>query len=919
MIGLAAWLHGLKEGLGFLRAGRDVAGFANTIGSRLSPNTKGKYLRQLRQRLGAMPFIYHGAEGVILSDYVPAALRAVHLITLEVYHSNRLHSPPEQRDRVQEERDHMKAIAALRSNPRALFLADAGMGKTTFFSYVAVTLTLRKALPAAHELFGPSRPIPIFVPLKVLDNATARPILTYIRALPFFSGDRGFRRLVAMARQGKLLLLLDGYDEIYVAKDASSIKMEIDSLFSATLEELPGDEDSLPGLTDLYRSLYKNRVWLSSRREHYMANRLRIDLDNPARVLAQSQIAVTEVMGLKSRRDLVKRIFDRSRVKSDFLRDELSEDAFFGFLARTLDDETTALSRSPLFLTIICYLYIKGIETHELEGLTETLNLRSLVLTCIRLLLSDLDEFRVRGLPNRIRAALKERRSLYVEEKFDFLCFLSYQLLTDQRLAEKQAFTESTIREIAQQYFSRLHRNAKVDDILRNLDSSHVGSIVRQLILQGIFVLVDKTYTEEFFDFAHRRFREILATKHFDTAANIGGFFRNIASPHFREFVIVMFRVSPDRRDQILEILLANPEEEQNGGYSLRLARTCLETRPEGYDPSAIVEGWTKRLRPDPTVVSLVPEMLKFVNPSLEFVAWADRSLVNALALRDSQQLMLFGTILHSVRASLLFEHVSEALEGADQTATVLAADLMLSLDPAQFVKQLLARETENSFRLMARALLEHKSITGREQWWKHICRTASDSQLAALLGSSLKYNVTLAPRVLGFQRLNTMPSIAELQERAQRQSDGVFVISDTISDLVEDPSAHGVLLLTSEGIFTNLDHCETMIPSLTFEQVADRLYPEWKQQQMLNIYPSKLLNVTKAQAEDRRRQLDKIGRADFMEQEADLIQAERDSIRCKLIGEIRDCAQARMHWPQKRWMSFLELVVESMQSCGVG
>ena len=257
MVTAAGVLHYLKVAADVLKSGKifsEVGTKAWSVTTKQFIGKKGRYLRDLREKLGSMPFIYSGPEAMLLADYVPAALRPVDFLALESYARER------RSDETSDHREQGDAIKALRGESRALLLGDAGMGKTTFFQYVATTLTFRKRFPATDELFDRFKPLPIFVPLKVLNNATPRPILTYVRAMPLFRGAQGFRYLVTLAIRGELLLLLDGYDEIYTPSgDSPSIKAEIDSLFSCTLEEIPGDETSLPELTELYRALYKNR------------------------------------------------------------------------------------------------------------------------------------------------------------------------------------------------------------------------------------------------------------------------------------------------------------------------------------------------------------------------------------------------------------------------------------------------------------------------------------------------------------------------------------------------------------------------------------------------------------------------------------------------------------------------------------
>ncbi len=543
MISFERIVHTLKEAEEVVLSAKAIHEIGRRIRSQLKRMTtgkKGRYLLDLQQKLAAMPFIYTDQEGVLPSDYVSVRLRPVDLLALgEKYKRSKV------RERERGRHDQVDAAVRLREERCGLILADSGMGKTTWLQQFAITLTLDTETPTINELFGKNKPLPIFVPLKILDNATPRPILTYIRSLPLFSGSQGFRRLIHLASRGELLFLVDGYDEIYIpAEDGPSIKAEIDSLFSGKLEEVQGDQTPLPELTQFYRSLYKNRVWLSTRREYYLLNRLRLDEEETTRFV-YPPIAAVEILGLglESRNQLVKKIFDKYRAKSLVLNEKLSEDEFFLFLSRTHTDETTSLFENPLFLTVMCYLYTKTVENGNLDPSHPTLNLRSLIIQCLRVLLKDLDTYRVRNLPRRIVNALMEKRGLYSDKKLDFLRFLAARSLSDRRYLERSALDEEEIRALAREYFTSMSRDNEVDEILRNLESKDVANnLVRQLILQGVFVLVDRTDAGEFFDFPHSSFRYILALEYFEK------YEFNCALIHLdylakRDFVITMFQL----------------------------------------------------------------------------------------------------------------------------------------------------------------------------------------------------------------------------------------------------------------------------------------------------------------------------------------------------------------------------------------
>ncbi len=799
------------------------------------------------------------------------------------------------------------------------------MGKTTWLQQFAITLTLDTETPTINELFGKNKPLPIFVPLKILDNATPRPILTYIRSLPLFSGSQGFRRLIHLASRGELLFLVDGYDEIYIpAEDGPSIKAEIDSLFSGKLEEVQGDQTPLPELTQFYRSLYKNRVWLSTRREYYLLNRLRLDEEETTRFV-YPPIAAVEILGLglESRNQLVKKIFDKYRAKSLVLNEKLSEDEFFLFLSRTHTDETTSLFENPLFLTVMCYLYTKTVENGNLDPSHPTLNLRSLIIQCLRVLLKDLDTYRVRNLPRRIVNALMEKRGLYSDKKLDFLRFLAARSLSDRRYLERSALDEEEIRALAREYFTSMSRDNEVDEILRNLESKDVANnLVRQLILQGVFVLVDRTDAGEFFDFPHSSFRYILALEYFEK------YEFNCALIHLdylakRDFVITMFQLSETHRDLILETLFSRYKADKNETL-VALLRECLRARPSDYDPSTIIEGWIRRVYNDPDIASTIPKLLEFVNPTLEFLMWADRNLVNALTQLDKQRIRTFGTILSRTQPKLFCEHVSEMLRSTDDSTVVCTAELLLHSDGSHFVREFLGQnQTGRVFKLMARVLLQWKTLSGREDWWKEMCQSISDHQRAVLFVLSLECNPGLAPRVLGFQRHDKLWSVPEM--RKYTDDEGLFVVVDAISELLIDiKNGRDALMRVGEGYFAasslrNTDFLEKRVPRPSYEETAKQIYPGWMEEKRKNI-ASELRNreITDEEATSRQQLLKHLTIEHFMHAECRLIEHKLAEIHDENVAVIREFVERRMFWSKDRWMSFLDAVEQETSCLGV-
>jgi hypothetical protein len=421
-----------------------------------------------------------------------------------------------------------------------------------------------------------------------------------------------------------------------------------------------------------------------------------------------------------------------------------------------------------------------------------------------------------------------------------------------------------------------------VEDILRNLEASDARSFVRQLILQGVFVLVDRNAKQEFFDFPHRRFREVLAVEYFDSAPQFGDFLPHVGTPHFREFVIIMFRISERRRNEVLTQLLTEPDHDSNG-YLVTLARTCLENCPAGYNPTAVIEAWVRKVRPGSPSANYVSELLKFATPSVEFVSWADLKFTTALARRDHDEVLLFGTILHIARKGLFLAHVSEALEVADAETARLAASTLVQLDPGASADLLLGTRTKSALRAMCTALMVTKGITGREPWWMKLCSTASEGQLATLLAASIKYNEALSPRVLGFQRITRLPGFVELRSHASGSGSGVYLLSGLIFDLMDvrfrDRLALDIVRRMDEGILENLDDLEKRIPKPSFKDTVMQLHPDWPD--VFQLQPS----------------------------EIEAVEAAMERTRRNVISEIRRLASSKIFWSSQRWLAFLALV----------
>ena len=219
------------------------------------------YLLQLRRDLRDMPFIYKDLPGDVISDFVEADVGVVSPTRVDAAVATQ----------------PLTAIGAderIRRSRKLIFLGHPGIGKTTFFRHTVLSLSSRATRP--QFLHSAEQPVPFYVPLKAVDNAESLPILLYLLANnPLLRHAGGLSRLVSLARRGRIFLFLDGYDEAPApgAREKDFVVEELERLLGG--EGLPGLR---PPYAELYDSLFRARIWLSSRRDFFERYQLRISV-----------------------------------------------------------------------------------------------------------------------------------------------------------------------------------------------------------------------------------------------------------------------------------------------------------------------------------------------------------------------------------------------------------------------------------------------------------------------------------------------------------------------------------------------------------------------------------------------------------------------------------------------------------------
>lgn len=575
------------------------------------PFSQARHLRELSLKVRDMPFIYKDLGGNVEHDFVDLDLQPGE-------------SPSPSRSTTLSD---PRIAEPLRTRRRALILGPAGIGKTTLLRHTI--LHLIEAKGRSNRFLAGEYLLPFYVPLKALDNSEAHPLVRYLLSTnSYLSGWRGQRRLRTLARKRQLILFLDAYDEIPSATLGSRhfIQEELRLLLAPSTVEL-----SQPYDRELYEALAGARIWISSRPDFFALNPLPID-SNPPSVARVRNCTTLSLRGVGShRRTLIKIIFDKYRSRSSRYADLLSEEFFESEIDRTSDPELIELSTNPLFLTVMCYIYVKTVidaGSHEVLWAT---TMPELVLECLRLLLHDLDSEKARDLPPAHRAGLLRRRNEYVGEKLAFLHYFALTLIVDGRTVFDFAHLTGAL-----EHFVRTEASTpETPSLVRRIGSSDsmISNLASQLIYSGIFVVVDRSERSGVLqlDFPHRRFKEVLAARYLEQRPNRLEVVRQcLASRDASEFVFVYFTLTAER-SEVLSIILPQTcviDEPYFGGLALRCFQrlgvedkticllrefflTCLRTNTPFFLPADTLEF----IRPD---TAFCEEIVRHLRASIE-------------------------------------------------------------------------------------------------------------------------------------------------------------------------------------------------------------------------------------------------------------------------------------------------------------
>ena len=577
------------------------------------------YRSRLLDRLAEMPFLYKDIKLSARDDYVQLQIAtALDGLNRTTGNADLDFRTPFQR--VQESR-------------RALFFGGGGYGKTSFFRHLAIRCLQQKW---RSPILDGKRLVPIFIALKTV-KASDYPVLDAIRQSDdYFRGGSGLRRLRRLARTRRLLVFLDGYDEMPYVGGTNHVQEELSTFFGTYNSNAPNFFEACEH-KEIYKAIQKCRVYLSTRQEYFYFKPLHVSGD----------VVRWVINGLDSRRiELVRNLFEKY-ARTVCIGIDLDAELFMQELEMSKDSELLALSRSPLFLTVISYVYAsdirrKGASSVFMQGAYE------ITLECISLLVSELDAAKARDLSDAQRQALMNRRSSFPNEKIAFLRYFSVQLYE----RSISLFDRDNLRDIAFSFFqsSDFANNNDVDKILSGLhDTDPTTNVLEQIILSGIFNLVDRRNGIDYFDFPHRRFRETLAISYFNNKEGVDALISRLRDPEYSELILVYIRQS-SFRFLLLEAMIREVVETGNLQVSKLLASSLSELAKD--DAHRLVCDLLVRIDPDhvPDLPSSLVPMFMLNDDSRRLVLENIRSACDS---RRDRWLMLWLKIANALSISI--------------------------------------------------------------------------------------------------------------------------------------------------------------------------------------------------------------------------------------------------------------------------
>lgn len=298
-----------------------------------------------------------------------------------------------------------------------------------------------------------------------------------------------------------------------------------------------------------------------------------------------------------------------------------------------------------------------------------------LILTCINLLLSDLDKEKARNLLTADQEAYLRRRNEYAEEKLEFLGFCAVRLLLLGRTAFSSDFIEKNIKE----YFQTESTSLNAKNILHD-----TRNFAYQLIFSGLFVMVDRVGDEISYDLPHRRFREVLAAQHFNSLTDRTSLLEAFLD---RSDLVEILLLFSNRPDEVLRAILDRSLKNKNKQYNSAIV--SLSKRPHPDFNRTISEALTKSIDLNEVLPAAVA-VLPLFEPDGAFIVFLTSSLESSFLNRKINALLLCCFLIRHYSPSTFREWIDRKLRSLDprdeQIWLILMAHAVMS-HPAVFLR----------------------------------------------------------------------------------------------------------------------------------------------------------------------------------------------------------------------------------------
>ena len=378
----------------------------------------------------------------------------------------------------------------------------------------------------------------------------------------------------------------------------------------------------------------------------------------------------------------------------------------------------------------------------------------------------------------------------------------------------------------ARNFFAKEYSGPSRDDILRNLEAKHQSghSFQKQLLNQGIFVLVEKTERGIRYDFPHRRFREVLATRYLDNPAKLQEVLANLGNQNYSEFLYVFFSIS-HFQDLVLRELLARVDASTEGALYGNLVFNCLERKPKDYDPTLLLVDFIQEKIASKKPFRLDRRILNYIIFTNEFTQWSAKRLQQGLENSDDYSVAVAGPVAAAANKKLMLDILNSAAEHALESNEIAGIFLKLvAIYNMQRFLKLLTRCQSRSylFYLWCHVFISSPSLDGFENA-KLYQRLKTDERIL-LLALSNKHNVNLdwskaykhheeIECIFAFIRYARQTKTPKDETPFQKYKTTVYVVTSSIINMLEEETFREKLRPLAGKVFFDRTPIEKALP----------------------------------------------------------------------------------------------------------